>query len=207
MIVVALFSVNAVAGVMIEEEPITAESVELSDSNMLVTDDSADAVANYDMSGSVFEQITNLEQEKLLMKLEKERAELDLDLDRLTAEKIKLRMELDELSNRKQQEVTEQAAAQQKALPEKTKEETKVVEEEAKPKEEEFSKRYKLIDIIGAGSQLQSTIQDMETGQRRKVSVGKVINGYTVESISLYDGVEFIKDGKKEVLNIGVTNE
>ena len=44
---------------------------------------SASAVANYNVDGSVFQQITDLEQEKVLMELEKERAQLDLDLERL----------------------------------------------------------------------------------------------------------------------------
>ena len=55
---------------------------------------SADAVENYQVEGSLFQQITDLEQEKVLMQLEKERAQLDLDLDRLAAEKIKLHMEI-----------------------------------------------------------------------------------------------------------------
>ena len=44
---------------------------------------SADAIEEYDVNGSLFQQITDLEQEKVLMQLEKERAQLNLDLDRL----------------------------------------------------------------------------------------------------------------------------
>ena len=68
---------------------------------------SADSVAEYDVSGSVFEQITTLEQEKVLMQLEKERAQLDLELDKLAAEKIKLSMEIDTLSGRAEQQQQE----------------------------------------------------------------------------------------------------
>ena len=68
---------------------------------------SADAVAAYNPAGSVFQQITDLEQEKVLMELEKERAQLDLELDRLAAEKIKLHMEIDELSGRAEQQQQE----------------------------------------------------------------------------------------------------
>ena len=68
---------------------------------------SADAVAGYDVSGSLFQQITDLEQEKVLMQLEKERAQLDLELDRLAAEKIKLHMEIDTLSGRAEQQQQE----------------------------------------------------------------------------------------------------
>ena len=72
---------------------------------------SADSVAEYDVSGSVFEQITTLEQEKVLMQLEKERAQLDLELDKLAAEKIKLSMEIDTLSGRAEQQQQELEAA------------------------------------------------------------------------------------------------
>ena len=65
---------------------------------------SARAVASYNVDGSVFQKITDLEQQKVLMELEKERAQLDLDLDRLAAEKIKLQMEMDTLSGRAEQE-------------------------------------------------------------------------------------------------------
>ncbi|MBQ3039578.1 MAG: hypothetical protein IJD41_03420, partial [Alphaproteobacteria bacterium] len=65
---------------------------------------SADAIADYQVEGSLFQQITDLEQEKVLMQLEKERAQLDLELDRLAAEKIKLHMEIDTLSGRAEQQ-------------------------------------------------------------------------------------------------------
>ena len=68
---------------------------------------SADAIADYDVQGSLFHQITELEQEKVLMQLEKERAQLDLELDRLAAEKIKLHMEIDTLSGRAEQQQQE----------------------------------------------------------------------------------------------------
>ena len=51
---------------------------------------SAAAIDDYQVEGSLFDQITTLEQEKVLMQLEKERAQLNLDLDKLAAEKIKL---------------------------------------------------------------------------------------------------------------------
>ena len=40
---------------------------------------SADAVSDYQVNGSLFQQITDLEQEKVLMQLEKERAQLYLE--------------------------------------------------------------------------------------------------------------------------------
>ncbi len=52
---------------------------------------SAAAILEYEPTGSLFQQITDLEQEKILMQLEKEAAQLDLELDRLAAEKINTR--------------------------------------------------------------------------------------------------------------------
>ena len=75
---------------------------------------SADAIAGYQVEGSLFQQITDLEQEKVLMQLEKERAQLDLELDRLAAEKIKLHMEIDTLSGRAEQQ--QQEIETQKAI-------------------------------------------------------------------------------------------
>jgi type IV pilus biogenesis protein PilP len=184
---------------------------------------SAGAVAEYDASGTLFQKIADLEQEKVLMQLEKERAQLDLELDRLAAEKIKLHMEIDTLSGR--------AEEQQKALDvEKAKleAETAKLEREkqslldrpaetsakksaspakAAAREESesgpISAKYRLIEIIGAGNQLQATVEDTQNGQRRKISVGRVLEGYTVRSISLDDGVVFVKDGEIQTLNIG----
>jgi len=42
---------------------------------------SVNALSGYDESGSLFERITMLEQEKVVVQLEKERAQLDLDLE------------------------------------------------------------------------------------------------------------------------------
>ena len=86
------------AAVFIEEEVIEEADIEQI---------SADAVAAYNPDGSLFQQITDLEQEKVLMQLEKERAQLDLELDRLAAEKIKLHMEIDTLSGRAEQQQQE----------------------------------------------------------------------------------------------------
>lgn len=183
---------------------------------------SADAVAAYDVDGSLFKQITDLEQEKVLMQLEKERAQLDLDLDRLAAEKIKLHMEIDALAGRadaQQQELETQMAKleveaakiekEKAALEEAAEEKTTKVEKSnsvsvatKEDNESELSKKYKLINVIGAGSQLQATIADLTTGQNKRISVGKNLDGYTVKSISLDEGVVLIKGGEKQTLNI-----
>ena len=184
---------------------------------------SADAVADYDVDGSLFQQITDLEQEKVLMQLEKERAQLDLELDRLAAEKIKLHMEIDTLSGRaeqQQQEIETQKAKleAEAARIEKEKDSwlAKMEEEDNKKSSKsskayddddttttDITKKYRLVNVIGAGSQLQATIEDLKTGQSKRIGVGRTLDGLTVKSISLYDGVVFVdSDGKTQNLNI-----
>lgn len=203
------------------------EEVEINDSG------SAASVADYNVNGSLFQQITDLEQEKVLMELEKERAQLDLDLDRLAAEKIKLQMEMDTLSGRAEQEQQilqnekskleaeaarieqEKRALAAAAEAEKESSTTNVATSVGAPKkkpvakkpvkedtEDDISTMYKLVNVMGAGNQLQATLSDLETGQTKRVSVGKKINGFTVKSISLEDGVVFSKDGETQNLNI-----
>ncbi len=178
---------------------------------------SADAVAAYDVNGSLFQQITDLEQEKVLMQLEKERAQLDLELDRLAAEKIKLHMEIDTLAGRAEEQQAaidnERAKLQQEAARlerERTAIVTgaqtsvaKVAAEQETP-ESNISEKYELIEIIGAGTQLQATLRDLQSGQSKRISVGRDFDGYTVKSISLDEGIVFDKDGQVETLNIGM---
>ncbi|MBD5400480.1 hypothetical protein HDR61_01900 [bacterium] len=179
---------------------------------------SADAVSEYQVEGSLFQQITELEQEKVLMQLEKERAQLDLELDRLAAEKIKLHMEIDTLSGRaeaQQQELeTEKAkleaeaariAREKESLAAAAAAPAQVANTNAAVADEDsaISDSFRLINVIGAGSQLQATVEDLGTGQTKRIRTGTSLNGYMVKSISLDDGVVFIKDGKTETLNIG----
>lgn len=182
---------------------------------------SADAVADYDVQGSLFQQITDLEQEKVLMQLEKERAQLDLELDRLAAEKIKLHMEIDTLSGRaeqQQQEIeTQKAKLEAEAArierekeswladfeEQKTAKATAVLKTEEEAPEIDITKKYRLVNVVGAGAQLQATVEDLNTGQSKRISVGKLLDGLTVKSISLYDGVVFVdKDGATQNLNV-----
>ena len=89
------------------------------------------------------------------------------------------------------------APAKKSAAPKK-----KVVQEEEDEGQEDIATMYKLVNVMGAGNQLQATLSDLETGQTKRVTVGKVINGFTVKSISLDDGVVFSKDGYTQNLNI-----
>ena len=176
---------------------------------------SVDTLSGYDESGSLFERITMLEQEKVVVQLEKERAQLDLDLERLNAEKIKLQMELDTLSGRAEQQQHELEAAkaqldiqteklkrQMDSLDEAPVQQTRAAAPEIKP-EANVSKKYKLINVVGIDNQLQATIEEVATGQNKRIAVGKELDGYVVKSISLNDGIVFEKDGETESLNIG----
>ena len=71
------------------------------------------------------------------------------------------------------------------------------------PKDMDIEKNYKLLNVFGVGSQLQATVQDLSNGQNKRLSVGKQLDGYTVKSISLDEGVVFIKDGEIQTLNVG----
>jgi len=178
---------------------------------------SVQALQDYDSTGSLFEKITMLEQEKVVVQLEKERAQLDLDLDRLNAERIKLQMELDTLSGRaeQQQHELEAAKTQLEIQTEKLRQQRNsldeeedyvekiVVRQQPKKEETEVSKKYKLINVVGINNQLQATIEELSTGQNKRIAVGKELDGYIVKSISLNDGIVFEKDGVEESLNIG----
>ncbi len=160
------------------------------------------------------------------MQLEKERAQLDLELDRLAAEKIKLHMEIDTLSGRAeaQQQELETEKAKLEAEAARLAREKATLESEVEAAATRavtasvratiaddvsaapLSDNYRLINVIGAGSQLQATIEDLTTGQNKRLSVGKTLDGYIVKSISLDDGVVFVKDGVTQNLNIGGAN-
>lgn len=190
--------------------------------DMKMEDLSAEAVADYEVEGSLFQQITDLEQEKVLMQLEKERAQLDLDLDRLAAEKIKLHMEIDALSGRaetQQQELETQMAKleAEAARLAREKEElenatttavttaasrTTTTRSDSEDVESKIGEKFKLVNVIGAGTQLQATVADLKTGQNKRISVGKVLDGWIVKSISLDEGVVFAKDGNTQTLNV-----
>lgn len=193
---------------IIEEEIIEESDAELADQV------SADALLNYNVDGTLFEKITTLEQEKVVAQLEKERAQLDLDLERLNAEKIKLQMELDTLSGRaeQQQQELEAAKAQLEIQTEKLKRQMDSLDEQPatavaavpeKKEESSVSKKYKLVNVVGVGNQLQATLEEVSTGQNRRIAVGKELDGYIVKSISLNEGIVFEKDGTTENLNIG----
>ncbi len=205
-------SLNAFAEEFVEE--IITESIPQRSPDEI----SAEALDAYNVEGSLFEKITNLEQEKLIMKLEAERIRLDLELDSLNQQKMKKQMEMDGAYARDdQQQEIQRAKAELDAKIESLKKQIAEMDNKEEVQIERVSERvekaetttpqivgrYKLINVIGVGNQLQATIQDISTGQNKRISVGKQLNGYTVKSISLNDGIVFEKDGESENLNIG----
>ena len=216
MILVSLFAVGMNTAAFAYSDFIEEDVIEANVSDVDLADQiSADALLNYNETGSLFEQITVLEQEKVVAQLEKERAQLDLDLERLNAEKIKLQMELDTLSGRaeQQQHELEAAKAQLDIQTEKLKRQMDnldsqpavVVQKEQPVRQEvtDVSRKYKLVNVVGVGNQLQATVTEIATGQNKRIAVGKDLDGYIVKSISLNDGIVFEKDGETESLNIG----
>jgi len=221
---VAALPVSYAMADVLDEDIVIMDTVSENDSvidDATMEQQSADAVANYDVGGSLFQQITDLEQEKVLMQLEKERAQLDLELDRLAAEKIKLHMEIDTLSGRaeQQQQELENAKAKLEAETAKFEKQKAALEKEnaepvsqsvrststddSKSEVKKVSELFKLMNVFGAGNQLQATVADLTTGQNKKISVGRSIDGYTVKSISLDDGIMFTDpDGNTQTLNI-----
>ena len=153
-------NVNVYAEEEFFEDEIIEESVEEIDPESEYADAiSTQALDDYVVSGSLFERITELEQEKVVMQLEKERAQLDLELERLNAEKIKLQMELDTLSGRaeQQQQELEAAKTQLEIQTEKLRRQKESIEDETyeqpvavvkqQPEETSVGKKYKLINV------------------------------------------------------------
>lgn len=193
---------------LLQEEPLTTD-------DSLITDESAKSINNFDLQNTVFEQITNLEQDKLLMQLKKEKAQIELDLSRLEAEKLRLNKEVDELKNKSSDKEIELMDEN-----EKLKQDISSLELENQNLvntinqnqttayigenniQNSISQKYRLSDITGMNNELEATIIENETGQKRKISVGKIIDGYTVYSISLAEGIVFKKGDITETLNM-----
>ena len=189
-----------------------------------VQDTGAQSVSDYKIDDSMFKKITDFEQEKLLMQIEKEKAQLDLDLDRLAAEKIRLQMDIENITNKSAEQQAKLEADKQKLEEDKKKfesekanlntKQTPATPAAGQPTQNtetananvdsnlELSKKYKLTEILGAGNQLQAMLEDLENGQNKKVVTGKIIEGYKIQSISLDEGVVFFKDGETQILNI-----
>ncbi|MDR0804055.1 MAG: hypothetical protein LBO08_03145 [Rickettsiales bacterium] len=185
----------------------------------LEEDPGAAAVSEFDPAGSMFEQIVTLEQDKILMQLQKERAQLDLDLNRLENDRLKVQLEMESLSGRADEQAAALEAERQRLESEKAKLEQEkerlaqrasepapaAKSEKSKPAEPEtteISKKYRLVEIIGAGNQLQATLEDKINNQKKKVWVGRDLDGYKIVSLSLDEGIVFDNGDTYEVLNL-----
>lgn len=130
-----------------------------------------------------------MEIDTLSGRAEQQQQEFETERARLEAEAKRLELEKESMVN-KQEEIKNQPQKQQSFVKEE-------------PKDVEIEKNYKLLNVFGAGAQLQATVQDLSNGQNKRISVGKQLDGYTVKSISLDEGVVFIKDGEIQTLNVG----
>ena len=133
-----------------------------------------------------------MEIDTLSGRAEQQQQEFETERVRLEAEAKRLEREKEALDNREVAPVVQ------------PKQQSFVAEE--KVQDTGIEKNYKLLNVFGAGSQLQATVQDLTSGQNKKLTVGKKLDGYTVKSISLDEGVVFMKDGEIQTLNIGNKN-
>ena len=168
----------------------------------------------------VFQQIAELEQERILLQLERERIQLMLDMDRMVAEQQRLRGDVirggdsDEIrrleqENARLESANDRLSARLDALESQVREGAPTVATAARPAQVaeptnlSIVQQFRLLEIVGAGHQLQATIEDTQTGQRIRARVGREIGGYMITSISLDEGVAFMRDGVRETLTIG----
>ena len=80
---------------------------------------------------------------------------------------------------------------------------TKVIKTDDDSSDVDIASKYRLVNVIGAGNQLQATVQDLSSGQNKRISVGKLLDGLVIKSISLDDGVVFAdKNGATQTLNV-----
>lgn len=142
-----------------------------------------------------------MEMDTLSGRAEQEQQILQNEKAKLEAEAARIEAEKNALIAAAAADVYE-APTQSYVAPKKSATPKKKVVKEENEEQEDISTMYKLVNVMGAGNQLQATLSDLETGQTKRVTVGKKINGFVVKSISLEDGVVFSKDGETQNLNI-----
>lgn len=174
---------------------------------------SAVPVADYDPTGSIFQRIADFEQERILLQLAKEKAQLQLDTDRLAAEQLRIQNEVAAMSGagdnqsdaldleRQKLELERQKLEQQRADMANP---APAAKQAVAPAEapSALADRYRLSNIVGAGSQLIATVEDQSNGQRKKLTVGSALDDWTVQSISLDNGIVLAKDDETTTLGI-----
>lgn len=131
-----------------------------------------------------------MEIDTLSERAEQQQQEIETQKAKLEAEAVRLEREKENLLAEATEEKESRQAAQQ-------------AKETQQPIVTDLSQTYRLVNVIGAGSQLQATIANLNTGQTKRVSVGKNLDGYTVKSISIEDGVVFTdQSGATQTLNV-----
>jgi len=143
-----------------------------------------------------------MEMDTLSGRAEQEQQILQNEKAKLEAEAARIEAEKKALIAAAESNTYEAPTQSYSAAPKKTAAPKKKVVKEEDEEQEDISTMYKLVNVMGAGNQLQATLSDLETGQTKRVTVGKKINGFVVKSISLEDGVVFSKDGETQNLNI-----
>ena len=157
--------------------------------------------------------LDRLTAEKLRLMREQESADLraeeqTAELERQRAVLEQERQRLDEQRRRMADEAARFAAEEEERRnnPPAARPMTQVPDEDPRMGgrvEAGLSESYALIEIIGAGNQLVATLEHLGTGQQRRLSVGRQLNGFTVKSISIDDGVELERDGERVTIGIG----
>ncbi|MBO7645000.1 MAG: hypothetical protein J6S57_01690 [Alphaproteobacteria bacterium] len=63
--------------------------------------------------------------------------------------------------------------------------------------------QYTLVNIIGIGGEMRATLIETDTGRKKIISIGDVIDGATVKSVSMDDGIIVEKNGVMKKLDVG----
>ena len=147
-------------------------------------------------------------------RLVREQESADLRAEEQTAEIERQRMALEQdrqrLENDRQRMADEAARAAERSEEERNNPPPRETRAPEKSDDDEggesggIAEAYSLLEIIGAGNQLVATVEHLGSGQQRRLSVGRQLDGWTVRSISIDDGIEFEKDG--DVITIGIGN-
>jgi len=146
-------------------------------------------------------------------RLVREQENADLRAEEQAAEIERQRMALEQdrqrLENERQRMADEAARAAERAAEERNNPPREAAPVQApvsdigQNADASLAETYSLLEIIGAGNQLVATVEHLGTGQQRRLSVGRQLDGWTVRSISIDDGIEFERNGDRVTIGIG----
>ncbi|MDR0449022.1 MAG: hypothetical protein LBG89_00990 [Rickettsiales bacterium] len=178
----------------------------------------------FDAEGSVFLRITALEQDKVLMRLEKERAQLALDLSRIEAEKSRLAGSESAPAGDASAELAAQFDEERRKMNEELERFRRQLDEvKTAPREPadaparaadvaaasddgefDIADHYRLVHITGTEGNLKAMVEIVANGHRQRVGEGHAFDGFVVQGISSGDGVRLERDG--EVFQLRMVN-